>query len=93
MQTKLPMLRMTLIAFLMLVALALFPPWATLMGGNGYPRIAFRWVFSTPPPVGGFVYQIDMSRLQKRLAIVVFVFATIAVVNACVRRFRRRKIE
>lgn len=57
------------IALLTLLALGLFPPWATLMSGNGYPRIAFRWIGSPPQPVGGSIYQVDIVRLQRRITL------------------------
>ena len=77
-------------AIIALVGLGLFPPWATVMSGNGYPRIGFRWIGSPPPPVGDFAYQVDIGRLQWRLAIAALFFVAASVGIACMRKLRKR---
>jgi hypothetical protein len=58
-----------------LAAVTVFPPWATVMGGNGYPRVTYAWLRSPPPPIGGFGYYVDIVRLEERYGIVLLLFA------------------
>ena len=74
-------------AFTVLAAAAAFPPWTTVVGGNGYPKVDYRWLLSPPPPLGNFDYRVDIIRLQERFGVVLAVTA-IAVV--CVYVLSRR---
>lgn len=56
-------------AFSVIVALSVFPPWTTVIAGNGFPQVCYRWFLSPPPPLGDFPYRIDISRLATRHAI------------------------
>ena len=79
----------TLVVVITILGLVLFPPWCTVISGNAYPKVTFRWFRATPQPVGGSVYQIDVVRLQDRLAIVALAFTIIVVGNKLHRRFRK----
>ena len=68
--------------------ITLFPPWATVMGGNGYPRISFRWILSPPQPLGEFAYRVDVIRLQTRYAIVLLAFIATLILIRCIRKSR-----
>jgi len=58
------------ITVIMLALAVMFPPWATMIQGNGYPRIDFRWIGSPPPPIDQWGYRIDIGRLLIRIVIV-----------------------
>jgi hypothetical protein len=51
--------------------LGLFPPWASLILGNGYPPVPYHWVLSAAPVVNGHVCHVDESRLTTRIGIVI----------------------
>lgn len=58
------------LAFSVIVALSVFPPWTTVIAGNGFPQASYRWFLFPPPPLGDFPYRIDISRLATRYAVV-----------------------
>jgi hypothetical protein len=76
-------------AFTVLAAATVFPPWTTVVGGNGYPKVDYRWIFSPPPPLGDFDYRVDIIRLQERFGVVLAV-TTIAAASAYVLSRRPR---
>jgi hypothetical protein len=57
------------LAFSVIVALSVFPPWTTVIAGNGFPQVGYRWFLSPPPPLGDLPYRIDISRLATRYAV------------------------
>ena len=79
------------VALVTLTAICLFPPWATLMSGNGYPRVASSWIGRPPAPLEGFVYQVDLVRLEERFAIVALICAALLLGNEFALRFRKKR--
>jgi hypothetical protein len=73
------------LAVSVIVALSIFPPWHTVIAGNGWPEVGYRWFLSPPPPLGEFPYRVDLSRLATRYAVVV---ASLVFGVGCVELFR-----
>ena len=80
------------LAVSVIVALSVFPPWHTLIAGNGWPEVGYRWFLSPPPPLGDFPYRVDLSRLATRYAVVV---ASLVFGVGCMELFRwvKRRLE
>ncbi len=68
-----------------IVALSVFPPWHTVVAGNGWPKVDYRWFLSPPPPLADFPYRVDLSRLTTRCAVVV---ASLLLAVGCMELFR-----
>jgi len=67
-----PLVHILALALILVVGmLVLFPPWYTIISGNGYPRIDFHWIGSRPLPIGEFDYRVDLERLVTRIAVVI----------------------
>jgi hypothetical protein len=60
----------SLIGLSIAALVALFPPWASVISGNGYPSVPYRWRFSAAPVVNQHVYHVDAQRLYTRMIVV-----------------------
>jgi hypothetical protein len=67
----------------------LFPPWHTVMSGNGYPCIDFQWIGSPPSPIGEFGYRVDVERLVTRIAVVILLLAVASYQVTKILQLRR----
>jgi hypothetical protein len=80
------------LAFSAIVALSVFPPWTTVVAGNGFPQVGYKWFLSPPPPLGDFAYQIDIRRLATRYGVVA---VSLVFGVGCIELFRwtMRRLE
>ena len=78
------------LAVSVIVALSVFPPWHTIIAGNGWPKVGYRWFLSPPPPLDDFPYRVDLSRLVTRYAEVVAFSVFVVGCMECFRWMKRR---